>query len=414
MSHSQHFPPEITHDAEAERRVTWLELFYDLVYVAAIIQLGNALSKDVSPVGLVAFVALFIPIWWSWTGITFYINRFVVDDFWYRMLIFVQIGFIAILAMSVPKGFRRAGCAVYLGLRRHPSRPHHLVRSRRPECPASTAANPPLRNRFFDRRRDLVSLGFCTGPGPVRGLGARHDRRLCRAPLVAPSQRAHSTRCVAYGRALWAVYHHRDGRGLCEGDQRRAGRAPCGYGTGAWRAWPDHRRRDVVDLFRQRRRLAGQTGGHHPYSFTLPSPLNYRFPPPVAFMALLAAVAVAPILVGLFASRGESPQLSPAHSRPPAPVGSMSTHRIEALADGVFAIVMTLLVFDLRVPEVSATELPTALFALWPKFLGYATSFVLLGIYWVGHRNQFNFIRRADQKHMETQFNIVLLRKGPT
>ena len=37
MSHSQHFPPEITHDAETERRVTWLELFYDLVYVAAII-----------------------------------------------------------------------------------------------------------------------------------------------------------------------------------------------------------------------------------------------------------------------------------------------------------------------------------------------------------------------------------------
>ena len=50
----------------------------------------------------------------------------------------------------------------------------------------------------------------------------------------------------------------------------------------------------------------------------------------------------------------------------------MSTHRIEALADGVFAIVMTLLVFDLRVPEVPAAELPTALFALWPKFLRFS------------------------------------------
>lgn len=75
----------------------------------------------------------------------------------------------------------------------------------------------------------------------------------------------------------------------------------------------------------------------------------------------------------------------------------MSTHRIEALADGVFAIVMTLLVFDLRVPEVPLAELPGALFSLWPKFLGYITSFVLLGIYWTGHRNQFNFIKRADQ-----------------
>lgn len=75
----------------------------------------------------------------------------------------------------------------------------------------------------------------------------------------------------------------------------------------------------------------------------------------------------------------------------------MSTHRIEALADGVFAIVMTLLVFDLRVPEVPRGELPSALIALLPKFLGYATSFVLLGIYWVGHRSQFSFIKRADQ-----------------
>jgi uncharacterized membrane protein len=75
----------------------------------------------------------------------------------------------------------------------------------------------------------------------------------------------------------------------------------------------------------------------------------------------------------------------------------MSSTRIEALADGVFAIVMTLLVFDLRLPEVPLEELPAALIALWPKFLGYAVSFLLLGIYWIGHRNQFNFIRRADQ-----------------
>jgi uncharacterized membrane protein len=89
--------------------------------------------------------------------------------------------------------------------------------------------------------------------------------------------------------------------------------------------------------------------------------------------------------------------MSEHRSKPPHPVGTMSTHRIEALGDGVFAIVMTLLVFDLRVPEVPVTDLPAALVAMWPKFLGYVVSFVLLGIYWVGHRNQFNFIKRADQ-----------------
>lgn len=80
-----------------------------------------------------------------------------------------------------------------------------------------------------------------------------------------------------------------------------------------------------------------------------------------------------------------------------APVGAMTTSRIEALADGVFAIVMTLLVFDIRLPEAPLTDLPSVLAGIGPKFLGYVVSFLLLGIYWVGHRNQFNFIRRADQ-----------------
>ncbi len=88
----------------------------------------------------------------------------------------------------------------------------------------------------------------------------------------------------------------------------------------------------------------------------------------------------------------EAPQ-----ERRPDPVGQMSTHRVEALADGVFAIIMTLLVFDIRVPEVPPDQLPAALLELVPNFEGYLISFVLLGIYWIGHRNQFNFIRRADQ-----------------
>lgn len=83
--------------------------------------------------------------------------------------------------------------------------------------------------------------------------------------------------------------------------------------------------------------------------------------------------------------------------RHPDPVGTMSTHRVEALADGVFAIIMTLLVFDIRVPEVPSDQLLAALPDLMRNLGGYAVSFVLLGIYWIGHRNQFNFIRRADQ-----------------
>ncbi len=98
-----------THSEDEERKVTWLELFYDLVYVATLIQLGNWLSENVSLLGFLGFVALFVPIWWSWTGITFYVNRFVVDDVWHRLLIFIQIAAIAALAISVEGAYGELG-----------------------------------------------------------------------------------------------------------------------------------------------------------------------------------------------------------------------------------------------------------------------------------------------------------------
>jgi uncharacterized membrane protein len=79
----------------------------------------------------------------------------------------------------------------------------------------------------------------------------------------------------------------------------------------------------------------------------------------------------------------------------------LGRNRIEALADGVFAVAMTLLVLDIKVPELqpplAAAELPLKLLALWPKFLSYTVSFVILGVYWVGHHVQLSFIRRADR-----------------
>ncbi len=122
MASTRWLPPRLhtAHAGEHERKVTWLELFYDLVYVAAIIQLGNTLSNDVSWGGFIRFVALFIPIWWSWTGITFYVNRFVVDDVVHRLLIFTQIGFIAVMAMSTQDAFGALGqqfVLAYVGIR---------------------------------------------------------------------------------------------------------------------------------------------------------------------------------------------------------------------------------------------------------------------------------------------------------
>lgn len=100
-------PPRLysTRNEAGERKVTWLELFYDLVYVATIIQLGDLLSHDVSPLGFLEFAALFVPIWWSWTGMMFYFNRFIVDDVWHRLMVFAQILAIALLAVSVSTAF---------------------------------------------------------------------------------------------------------------------------------------------------------------------------------------------------------------------------------------------------------------------------------------------------------------------
>ncbi len=88
-------------EAEANRRATWLELFYDLVYVATVIQIGDRLSDDVSINGFLGVVALFIPVWWSWVGTTFYSNRFDSDDAVHRLLVFTKIFFVSLMAINV-------------------------------------------------------------------------------------------------------------------------------------------------------------------------------------------------------------------------------------------------------------------------------------------------------------------------
>ncbi len=76
------------------------------------------------------------------------------------------------------------------------------------------------------------------------------------------------------------------------------------------------------------------------------------------------------------------------------------TSRIGALSDGLFAIVMTLLVIELAVPEVpkllAAEQLHLKLLELWPKFAAYALSFIMLGILWSYHHIMFQHIRRVD------------------
>ena len=79
----------------------------------------------------------------------------------------------------------------------------------------------------------------------------------------------------------------------------------------------------------------------------------------------------------------------------------LTKSRLETLTDGIFAIAMTLLVLNIQVPQIRAalvaSRLPHALLDLWPRLLSFALSFVVVGVYWVGHHNQFHFIRRIDR-----------------
>ena len=84
------------------------------------------------------------------------------------------------------------------------------------------------------------------------------------------------------------------------------------------------------------------------------------------------------------------------------------TARLEAFSDGVFAIIITLLVLDLRVPrDVAAGGLGAALRAQWPNYLAFVISFCLVGVVWANHHAMFRFIHRAD--HTLIVLNGILL-----
>jgi len=82
-------------------------------------------------------------------------------------------------------------------------------------------------------------------------------------------------------------------------------------------------------------------------------------------------------------------------------MAAQSLERIAALSDGVFAIAMTLLVLDLRVPATEAIhserDLLGALAILAPRLVPYLLSFLTLGIFWVGQQTQLNYFSRADR-----------------
>jgi uncharacterized membrane protein len=86
------------------------------------------------------------------------------------------------------------------------------------------------------------------------------------------------------------------------------------------------------------------------------------------------------------------------------------TGRIEAFSDGVFAIAITLLVLEIKVPQhktVEASSLGLALLSLYPSYLAFLTSFGSILVMWVNHHRIFSLVRRTD--HAFLYWNGLLL-----
>ena len=79
----------------------------------------------------------------------------------------------------------------------------------------------------------------------------------------------------------------------------------------------------------------------------------------------------------------------------------MEKSRIAALVDGIFAVAMTLLVLDLKLPEGvklrNDAEVWRQLVELKSHFSTYVLSFIVLGIFWIGHHSLFHFVRRVNR-----------------
>ena len=92
-------PPRKAGERQADRSVTFLELFYDLVYVVLIAELAHALSGHVNLEGVAGFAFLFAFVWWAWLNGTFYHDLHGNNDLRTRVFTFLQMFTVAAMAI---------------------------------------------------------------------------------------------------------------------------------------------------------------------------------------------------------------------------------------------------------------------------------------------------------------------------
>ncbi|KSU56617.1 MULTISPECIES: low temperature requirement protein A [unclassified Gordonia (in: high G+C Gram-positive bacteria)] len=95
--------------AEPGRTASTLELFFDLVFVVAVsiaaVQLHHALTENHIVDGVVSYAFIFFAIWWAWMNFTWFATSFGTDDWLYRVLTFVQMAGVLVLAAGIEPAF---------------------------------------------------------------------------------------------------------------------------------------------------------------------------------------------------------------------------------------------------------------------------------------------------------------------
>ncbi|MGD1896891.1 MAG: low temperature requirement protein A [Phormidesmis sp.] len=90
-------------DEGDSRHATWLELFFDLVFVFSMAELAHLLYEHPDWKGLVSFVVLFIPVWWLWIDFSYYADQFDVERGGYRLTFFGVMFGIVVTALTIPE-----------------------------------------------------------------------------------------------------------------------------------------------------------------------------------------------------------------------------------------------------------------------------------------------------------------------
>lgn len=82
----------------------------------------------------------------------------------------------------------------------------------------------------------------------------------------------------------------------------------------------------------------------------------------------------------------------------------MGKNRLEAFSDGVLAIIITIMILEIKTPH---GEEWTELYALWPKFLSYVLSFIFVGIYWGNHHHLLHTVKRVSSGIIWSNMNLL-------